>query len=247
MAIVTGSSDGIGFATAQRLLQSGATVVVNGRDLAKLDAACARLEEFTGEQSQVVGVVGDAADEQTLDQLIITAESLGGVHIAVANVGGGTVGVGVDDLTREALQKMWDFNVVSTALLIQRVAPVMRTQGYGRVVTVSSFAGRRYGRVSGPDYSAAKAAVSGLTRHAAAELAPFGVTVNCVAPGIIATSRALGMVAEKNSESTDSQTTPIGRMGTPDEVAAAIAFLASPDASFITGVTLDVSGGAFMG
>jgi len=245
VAVVTGSTDGIGFATAQRLLAAGATVIVNGRDPAKLETARATLHQLTPDTARVVAVEGDATNEATLDQLVSTAQSLGGLHIAVANVGGGRVGVGVDELTREALQQMWDFNVVSTALLIQRASPVMRAQAYGRVVTVSSFAGRRHGRVSGPDYSAAKAAVGGLTRHAAAELAPFGITVNCVAPGIIATQRARDMVAERGLEPSGTET-PLGRMGTPDEVAAAIVFLASPDASFITGATLDVSGGAFM-
>jgi 3-oxoacyl-[acyl-carrier protein] reductase len=110
-------------------------------------------------------------------------------------------------------------------------------------------AGRRYGRVSGPDYSAHKAGLIGLTRAIAAELGPTGVTVNCVAPGLIDTERAGRLLPRLPAGRPEAiiANTPIPRMGTPREVAAAIAFLASDDAGFITGHTLDVNGGAFMG
>lgn len=249
VAIVTGSSDGIGLATALLLAARGASIVLNGRDAARLAVAAEQVRSAAAPGARIVQVVGDAGDPSVVEALLAAAAELGGPQIAVANVGGGTVGVTVDDLSEGLLASAVHRNLVPPALLIRAVAAPMRAEGYGRIVTVSSLAGRRYGRVSGPDYSAVKAGVVGLTRHAAAELAPFGVTVNCVAPGLIATGRADSMVESLDPEARArvTESTPMGRPGTPEEVAATIAFLASREASYITGATVDVNGGAFMG
>ncbi|MCH9640397.1 MAG: SDR family oxidoreductase [Actinomycetia bacterium] len=242
-AIVTGSSAGIGFASAQRLAEAGADIVLNARDGPRLSQAVDRIAATY--PVRVAGVPGDAASSDVIAELISTAADWGGANIAVANAGGGT-----DDLpvTEQDAARLWRNNVWTTEALIGAVSPAMTQRGWGRIVTVSSVAGRHRSPTSVPAYAAAKAGVVALTRSAAHELAPYGVTVNCVAPGVIATDRIVRRVSrmpEERSADIRAQI-PLGRLGEPDEVAAAISFLCGSEAGFITGHTLDVNGGAWM-
>lgn len=244
-AVIVGGSTGIGLAAARALGRVGHPLVINARNEERLAHAH---EQLAQEGLTVRSVAGDAASPSTADQLSRAAGDLGTPEVLVVCAGGGVPGRTWSTITAEELLDSHRRNLQATLVPIQALGPAMVSAGYGRIVTVSSLAGRRYGRFSGPDYSAHKAGVIGLTRAVAAEMAPLGVTVNCVAPGLIDTERARRLISEMPADKASNaiRATPIQRMGTVDEVAAAIVFLASRDAGFITGHTLDVNGGAYM-
>jgi NAD(P)-dependent dehydrogenase (short-subunit alcohol dehydrogenase family) len=242
-AVVTGSSAGIGLATAQRLAEAGADIILNARDATRLSQAVDRVAATS--RTRVAGVPGDAASSDVIAELMAAAADWGGIAVAVANAGGGTDQLPV---TEQDATRLWRNNVWATHALIDAVGPPMAQRGWGRIVTVSSVAARHRSPTSVPAYASAKAGVIALTRSAAHDLAPHGVTVNCVAPGVIATDR----IAERLSRMPGDRPSeirsqiPLGRWGEPGEVAAAIAFLCGPEAGFITGHTIDVNGGAWM-
>jgi 3-oxoacyl-[acyl-carrier protein] reductase len=237
-AVITGSSSGIGLATARRLLAAGYAVVLNGRDEQRLARA---MEELDG-SGRVVAVAGDAADESTVAEAVEQALRLGSWTVAVANPGGGQNPVPLAELTEQSLAARLRSNLVPTALLLAAAARELADGG--RFVAVSSLAGRRGSLIASADYAASKAGVLGLVRQGARDLAPRGITVNAVAPGIIDVPRVQGLIASGGQPLIDS--IPLGRAGVPDEVAAAICFLASDEAGYITGATLDINGGAYM-
>jgi len=242
-AIVTGSAAGIGLATATMLAELGADVVLNSRDPARLTAAVDRVARTA--RGSVRGVPGDASSDSTIAGLIEAAGQCGGASIAVANAGGGVV---TDEVTEQSAARLWRENTWSAEALIRAVRPTMIRQRWGRIVTMSSVAARSHSQTSVPAYAAAKAGVLALTRSMAVDLAPHGVTVNSVAPGVTATDRIVDrldrMPVDKVQEIR--ARIPVGRWAQPVEVAAAVAFLCSPAAGYITGHTLDVNGGAWM-
>jgi NAD(P)-dependent dehydrogenase (short-subunit alcohol dehydrogenase family) len=246
VAIVTGSSDGIGKAAALILAREGGQVVLNARGRERLEAA--RVEVGRVGKPPLV-VAGDVTQGAVVKQLVgETLQQFGRVDILVNNAGGGSHLRFLEEITEEDWDQVLDSNLKSAFQCCQAVVPTMKRQQSGRIVNVSSVAGRNVSRLSGPQYSSAKAGLLGLTRHLAQDLGPFGITVNAVAPGPTLVDRVAKKWALRSAEDRARilANIPLGRLAQPEEVATVIAFLASDDARYVTGVTIDVNGGSFM-
>jgi len=172
-------------------------------------------------------------------------QRLGGVDILINNAGMNQF-ISVFDTTPADFDRLLSVNTTGAFHCVQAVVSGMRERRWGRIISVSSDCGKRGGKISGVHFSASKAALQGLTRSLARQLAPYGITANDVAPASILTERWAALLSDEEIEA-KGQLVPAGRMGRPEDVAAAICYLASPAAEFITGVSLDVAGGAYIG
>jgi 3-oxoacyl-[acyl-carrier protein] reductase len=236
VAIVTGAGnpDGIGFAAARVLSARGARVVVSATTERVHDRA---------EEIGAVGAIADLTDWDAAQRLVAqTEERLGPVDVLVNNAGWAqsgrpAVAEGFATLAFADWERTIDLNLNTTFRMCRLVGPAMAARGYGRIVNVSSVTGPQVAQVGLAAYAAAKAAVDGLTRSLALELGPAGVTVNSVAPGWIATG------PRTEAEQRAASATPVGRAGTPGEVAEVIAFLCSSAASYVTGQSVVIDGG----
>jgi NAD(P)-dependent dehydrogenase (short-subunit alcohol dehydrogenase family) len=250
IAVVTGAGSGIGRAIATELAARDHTVVVTDLDLA---AAEATAKELAGDASALALDVTDAAQAKSVAEAV--AQRHGAIDVWVSNAGISKMQRFLD-VTPEDLRRTLAVNLEGIFLCGQAAAAVMIGGGRaGVIVNVASMAGKQ-GRVPYlADYVASKFGVVGLTQAMAFELAPHGITVNSVCPGYVATpmqTRELGWEAALRGTTEDKvrqlyiDDTPLGRLETPQDVARAVAFLAGPDARFITGEALAVNGGAFM-
>jgi meso-butanediol dehydrogenase / (S,S)-butanediol dehydrogenase / diacetyl reductase len=250
IAVVTGAGSGIGRATATELAARDHTVVVTDLDLA---AAEATAKELGGDASALALDVTDAAQAKSVAEAV--AQRHGAIDVWVSNAGISKMQPFLD-VTPEDLRRTLAVNLEGIFLCGQAAAAVMIGAGRaGVIVNVASMAGKQ-GRVPYlADYVASKFGVVGLTQAMAFELAPHGITVNSVCPGYVATpmqTREIGWEAALRGTTEDKvrqlyiDDTPLGRLETPQDVARAVAFLAGPDARFITGEALAVNGGAFM-
>ncbi|MGW5299839.1 SDR family NAD(P)-dependent oxidoreductase [Rhodococcus aetherivorans] len=240
-ALVTGGSEGIGRGIAERLLDAGATVAVAARRPEVLDEAVASLRARCGDESRVAGIVADIADADSVAAMFERVErEFGSLNVLVANAGSGTVAPFLE-LTEEQWQACIDLNLTGTFRCVQAAARAMvRREGTNRsIVVVSSI--RALGvRPSLVPYGTAKAGLNQLVRMAAYELAPTGIRVNALSPGITATP----LTQERNSLFDErAATVPMGRAGTPADMASAALYLAGPDSAFVTGTNLVVDGG----
>ena len=247
VVIVTGSSRGIGRAAARLLAERGARVVVNGRDRAALDETLGLLREIGGDHHGVVADMGDPAGPR---QLVGEAlKRCGQIDVLVNNAGGEERQMGVEEVDEPSWDRIVDINLKGPFLCAQAVIEPMKQRGKGTIVNVSSQGGRAYSQFGNAPYAAAKAGLIGLTKQLAWELGPHGISVNAIAPGHVLSSewRAKRWIDSTPAERQEYvKKVPLGRPGEVEEIAAAIAILASDESSYITGATLDVNGGRFM-
>ena len=239
IAFVTGSSRGIGRAVALRLAAEGWAVGVHCLNRTDLAGEVAAQIRTTG--GQAVAVQGDVACRETITGAIRQAEeALGGPVSLLVNNAGIAEQHQIQDVTDQFWRRIFAVNVDGAFHTTQAVLPAMLHAKEGSIVNISSIWGQR-GASCETAYSATKAALIGLTRSLAAELAPSGIRVNCVAPGVIRTD----MVEVLGQETLDqlAEETPMGRLGTPEDIAQAVAFFADPRSAFLTGQVLTADGG----
>ncbi|HXF19390.1 MAG TPA: SDR family oxidoreductase [Streptosporangiaceae bacterium] len=243
VALVTGSSRGLGAAIARRLARDGLAVAVNGRDG---DAQIQEVARSIGADSGTAGAfAADVTDERDVTRLVAAiSRSLGAVEVLVLNATGPQPEAPLSEVAWEDHLAQLDFFVKSPVLLGRAVLPGMRARRSGRIIQIDSEVADRPppGRSA---YATAKSAQIGLTRSWARELAPLGITVNTVAPGFVPVERHADVTGEVRNAYLAS--VPAGRMGTPEDIAHAVSFLASPGAGFITGQRIVVDGGRGLG
>ncbi|MGP0019968.1 MAG: 3-oxoacyl-[acyl-carrier-protein] reductase [Candidatus Sulfotelmatobacter sp.] len=241
VALVTGASQGIGRTVALRLAKNGATVAVAARNQEKLNEL---VTEITTAGGKAANFALDVSDEEQVKATIKAAiAQLGKIDILVNNAG-----ITRDQLVMRMKRADWDSvlqtNLTSAYLCIQAVMSSMLKQRWGRIINITSVFGQM-GQAGQANYSASKAGLIGLTMAIAREVGSRNITCNAIAPGFIET--AMTAVLSDEFKQTAIKQIPLGRVGSPDDVASAVAFLASDDASYITGHVLNVNGGMLMG
>jgi NAD(P)-dependent dehydrogenase (short-subunit alcohol dehydrogenase family) len=247
VALITAAASGIGRATADIIAAEGGTVVAVDTDKARLEKMLAEIQRAGG---RAFGRQADALDPHQVDDVVKAVVSEHGrIDILVNAVGGSTIiakpSATVEELALAEWQRLIAFNLDGTFLFCHAVAPLMKRQGAGKIVNISSIPGRGLSGSSSGAYAAAKGGIIAFTRKLAHELGPFGVTVNAIAPSLTLTERLRprwdGWTEARKGE--ELARNPLRRVAEARDQARVICFLASADADFVTGVTIDVTGG----
>jgi NAD(P)-dependent dehydrogenase (short-subunit alcohol dehydrogenase family) len=247
VALITAAANGIGRATAEIMVREGATVIAVDNNQGRLDEAAAALRRDGGKAE---GRLVDALVPAEVDALVADiVRQHGAVDILVNAVGGSTV-IANPQATTEQLafadwQKLIAFNLDGTFLVTHAVIPVMKRQRSGKIVNLASIAGRGLSQNSSSAYAAAKGGIIAFTRKLAHELGPDGINVNAIAPSVTLTERIRPHWDKRSqaSQAEEIERTPLRRVAEPADQARVICFLASADADFVTGLTIDVTGG----
>ncbi len=244
VVIVTGSGSpkGIGKTIAKCFAKQGAKVVIADMNEAGVKETVAEIE---GEGREAYGVVVNVTKKESVENMVKEVMDRYGRIDVLVNNAGISQKVTVEDMTAEDMRRIFEVNMIGLFLCTQAVMKPMRAAKYGRIVNLSSVSGKRGGGVfGGAHYSASKAAVLGFSKNLSREISAEGITINSVCPGLINTEIWKSLPAEDAQKVID--TIPMGRPGETEEVAAAIVFLASKEASYITGEEIDINGGSHM-
>lgn len=247
VALITAAANGIGRATADIMAREGAVVVCVDNHQERLDAAA-------GDMTRAGGIVHprlcDALDQAQVDAVATAAAAgFGRIDILVNAVGGSTIiakpSAAVEEHSLDDWQRVIAFNLNGTFLFTHAVVPIMKSQRSGKIVNLASIAGRGISIASGSAYAAAKGGIIAFTRKLSFELGPFGININAIAPSLTLTERIRPHWNQRSPESQTEQieNTPLRRVAEASDQAKVICFLASSDADFITGLTIDVTGG----
>ena len=247
IAVITAFANGIGRATAEIMAREGAIVVGVDNHADRLENALTALRSAGG---RAHGRLCDALDQQQVEATVASVEKeLGAVDILVNAVGGSTIiansGANVDELTFDEWQRLIAFNLNGTFLFTHAVVPIMKRRRHGKIVNLASIAGRGLSESSSSAYAAAKGGIIAFTRKLAFELGPYGVTINAIAPSLTLTERIRPHWDKRSQDAQAAEIarTPLRRVAEAADQAKVICFLASSDADFVTGVTIDVTGG----
>jgi NAD(P)-dependent dehydrogenase (short-subunit alcohol dehydrogenase family) len=242
-ALITGGSRGLGRAMAQGFAEAGADLVLVGRDAASLDQACDELRPLGHDVAALQADVSDPAAAEALCDRVLAQ----GMHIdiLVNNVGGRREDIPTEALSRETWQRYLDLNLTSAFVCTKRLGGAMLGRGWGRVINIASISGFvAFRGIRGRHYETAKAALIGFTRSVAADWARSGVTVNAIAPGAFMTDPNRRWFGERPEFRTQVEAEiPMGRVGSPEEIAPLALYLASEASSYMTGATLVLDGG----
>jgi NAD(P)-dependent dehydrogenase (short-subunit alcohol dehydrogenase family) len=245
VALISAAGAGIGRATASIIGREGGIVVAVDLDQTALDKLAAEIAP-----AHALTVRADALDAAAVDDVVRQAIAAHGrIDILVNAVGGSTTiprpNATLDELSLEEWQQLIHFNLTGTFLFCHAVTPVMKRQGRGKIVNISSIAGRGLSRSSSSAYATAKGGIIALTRKLSLELGPHGITVNAIAPSLTLSERIRPHWERRSAEerTAEIERTPLRRVANAEDQARVICFLASADADFVTGVTIDVTGG----
>ena len=232
----------MGRAIARRLASGGAKVIAN--DIS-LESAEKTVDELAKAGREAVAIAGDVSESRDVERMVESALArFGAVHVLVNNAGV-LRPTRVVDIEEDEWDLIIRVNLKGTYLCSRAVLPAMQRQGWGRIVNLSSSAGRSTSTVGGAHYTASKAGMLGFTRHLAREMGRDGITVNAVCPGLIDTDMVRSTITPEQADAY-AERFPVNRLGEPREVAELVAFLATDRASYISGASLDINGGALM-